>query len=429
MHHLPSVLPVRHLYSLLLLPSLLAIQMPANAEEGHGLGMHDGNAPQQHKARQHGGGHHGEHGAIAKGTENFPTSAYTEEKTMRDIQRPVMPDMQGDPVMGKKLATSNKGRCLTCHVLDADGDQAGDVGPNLSNYAISGRSRDYTFQQLWDAREHNPNTIMPPFGSNELLTRHQIIHIVAYLETLNKKLAAPTRPQLASSNYSVAGEDLTIADYYIDEGNALFNKPGNNGKSCASCHTNNLKGVAASYPKYVPVLDKVMLIETRANHCRKKYMHSKPYHLGSRNSNTLSSYIKYLSRNKPIMLASDEATQKALQKGQQSFYQKTGQLNFSCADCHDHAAGKWLRGQSLTSISLGGKHSYTAATWPRHFIALHELGLISMQQRIRHCQIVTQTYPLKPGSAEYINMELFITSLAQGAPIQAPTMSKLRGED
>lgn len=421
MRYLLSVLPVSHLCGFLLLPSLLAIQMPANAEEG--------DAPQQNKAMQHGGGHHVGHGAIAKGTENFPTSAYTEEKVVRDIQRPVIPGMQGDPVMGKKLAASNKGRCLTCHILDADGDQAGDVGPNLSSYATSGRSRDYTFQQIWDARAHNPNTLMPPFGTNELLTRHQVIQIVAYLETLNKKLATPARPQLASPNYYVAGEDLTIADDYIDEGKALFNKPGHNGKSCASCHADNLKGVAATYPKFDRVLGKVMLIETHTNHCRKKYMHSKPYRLGSRNSNTLSSYIKYMARNAPVTLASDEATQKALKKGRQSFYKKTGQLNFSCADCHDSAAGKWLRGQSLNSIRPDGKYSYTAATWPRHFIALHELGLISMQQRIRHCQIVTQTYPLKPGSAEYINMELYITSLAQGAPMQAPTMSKLRGED
>ena len=429
MRYLLSVLRVSHLFGLLFLPSLLAIQVPASAEEVPGSDMSREHAPQHQEAMQHDSGHHGGHGAIARGIENFPTSAYAEDKVVRDIQRPVMPGMQGDPVMGKKLAASNKGRCLSCHVLDADGDQAGNVGPNLSSYATSGRSRDYTFQQIWDARAHNPSTIMPPFGSNEVLTRHQIMHIVAYLDTLDKPLAEPARPHLASRNYYVAGEDLTIADDYIDEGKALFNKPGNNGKSCASCHTHNLKGVAAYYPKYDRVLGKVMLIETRANYCRKKYMHSQPYHLGSHNSNTLSSYIKYMARNAPVTLASDEATQTALKKGRDSFYQKTGQLNFACADCHDSAAGKWLRGQTLNSIKPGGKYSYTAATWPRHFIALHELGLISLQQRIRHCQIVTRTYPLKLGSTEYINMELYITDLARGAPMQAPTMSKMRGED
>lgn len=410
------------------------------AEEGHSSGpshKHKHQQHNQHKPMQHGSGHHGGHGAIAKGIEKFPTSAYTKSKLIRDIQRPDMPKMKGDPVKGKRLAASNKGRCLVCHIMDADEEQAGNVGPNLSRYSKYGRSSNYTFQQIWDARAHNPKTLMPPLGTNDVLTKHQVMHIVTYLETLNVPVGEPLRPRLESKNYYVAGEDLTLADDYIDEGEALFNKPGKSGKSCASCHISgvstgkapDLKGVAANYPKYDRELEKVMLIETRNNYCRKKYMQSHPYKLGSRDSNTLSSYIKYLARNKPVNIATDQETKKSVQLGKQSFYKKTGQLNFSCADCHDSAAGKWLRGQSLSSIKSGGEHSYTAATWPKHFVSLHDLGLISMQQRIRHCQIVTRTYPLKLGSAEYINMELFITTLANGKPIQAPTKSKLRGAD
>ena len=191
----------------------------------------------------------------------------------------------------------------------------------------------------------------------------------------------------------------------------------------------DLKGVAAAYPKYDKGLHKIMLIEKRINHCRTKYMQSPHYRLGSRASNTLSSYVKYLSRNVPIHVPDDAATQKALARGKRSFFQKTGQLNFSCADCHVTAGGRWLRGQSLSSIQPGGQFSNTAATWPKHFVALHDLGLISLQQRIRHCQIVTRTYPLKLGSAEYVNMELYITSLANGKPMLAPTKSKPRGAD
>jgi len=431
MYHLSTVQSVTLIHGFLLLPLLLLMDVPAKAEEEHS------HKQQQQQHNQHEPVHHGKHGAIARGIEKFPTSAYKEDKLVRDIQRPDMPKMQGDPVKGKNLASGNKGRCLSCHIMDVDGEQAGDVGPNLSTYAKFGRSSDYTFQQIWDARAHNPNTLMPPFGTNEVLTRHQVMHIVAYLETLNKPVAAPTRPQLESPNYYVAGEDLTLADDYIDEGEVLFNKPGKNGKSCASCHAPgagttkapDLKGVAASYPRYDSGLEKVMLIETRNNHCRKKYMQSHHYKLGSRDSNTLSSYVKYLARNEPIHVARDEVLQKALKRGKQSYYQKTGQLNFSCADCHVSAAGKWLRGQPLSSIQPGGEYSYTAATWPKHYLSLHDLGLISMQQRIRHCQTVTRTYPLKLGSAEYINMELFITSLANGKPMQAPTKSKLRGAD
>lgn len=414
---------------------ILAIHYPTHAEEGHaGASAHK----KSHKMKMHhGSGHHGggHHGAITKGIEKFPTSSYIENKTAREIERPTLPQIQGDPVKGKKLASSSKGRCLSCHIMGPEFDQAGEVGPNLSNYNKLGRSRDYSFQQIWDARAHNPNTLMPPLGTNDLLSKHQVMHIIAYLETLDTHVESPARPKIDSPNYYVAGEDLTLADDYIEEGKMLFNQPGKNGQSCASCHFSkeakapDLKNIASRYPKYNHEQDKIMLIETQNNHCRQKYMHSHAYKLGSRTSNTLSAYVKYLSRNTPISIIPNAHTKDALLRGKQSFYKKTGQLNFSCADCHVGAANKWLRGQSLSSIQPNGKHRHTAATWPKHFVALHDLGLINLQQRIRHCQIVTQTYPQKLGSQEYIDMELYITSLANGLPMQAPTKSKPRGAE
>ena len=433
----PSIKP-----SVLLGLLLLTLQYPAYAEEGHaGASMHKPMHKKSHKMKMqhggghHGGGHHGGHGAIKKGIEKFPTIAYSDKKSARAIEHPTTPHMQGDPIKGKQLASGNKGRCLTCHIMGAEFDQAGNVGPNLSNYAVMNRSRDYSFQQIWDARAHNPNTVMPPLGTNGLLSKHEVMHVVAYLGTLNTPVAAPARPQIDSPNYYVAGEDLTLADAYIEEGQALFNKPGKNGKSCASCHTSknneapSLENLASRYPKYSHELDKIMLIETQNNHCRQKHMHSHHYKLGSRDSNTLSAYVKYLSRNTPITVTPNVHTENALLRGKQSFYKKTGQLNFSCANCHVDAANKWLRGQSLSSIQPKGEARHTATTWPKHFIALHDLGLISMQQRIRHCQIVTQTYPQKLGSDEYVDMELYITRLANGLPMQAPTKSKPRGAE
>jgi len=416
-----------------LLVSLLVIVQPSIAEKAHVT--HAQHEKPQHAHMQHSGGGHGHHGSIKKGIEKFPTIAYSGSKHMRVIERPAMPKMQGNPLKGKHLAFSSKGRCLICHVMGPGSEQAGNVGPDLSTYARSGRTRVYSFQQIWDARAHNPLTLMPPLGTNGFLSKNQVMHLVAFLETLDSPVAVPMRPQLEVPNYYVAGEDFTLADIYIEEGFGLFKKPGNNGQSCASCHAPgntgapDLTNLAIAYPKYDHELGKVVLIESRNNYCRQKYMHSHPYKLGSRESNTLSSYVKYLSRNAPITITSNVHTKDALQRGKQSFYKKTGQLNLACADCHVSAANKWLRGQSLSSIQPGGKYRHTAATWPKHFVALHDLGLISLQQRIRHCQIVTLTYPQKLGSREYVDMELYLTSLANGRPMQAPTKSKLSGAD
>lgn len=425
--------------------SLLAC-VPAVAQEEHAAKKHQQMQHQKHMQQgkkmqhqggqmQHGGGHM-QHGMIFKGSEKFPTISYNETKKPRPVERPSPPNIAGDPKKGKKLAyAKKKGRCLACHILGSDGDQPGDVGPNLSTYGKSGRDDTYTFQQVWDARAHNHQATMPPFGTNDILTKQETMHIVAYLNTLKNRVEAPERPQLQARNFNVAGEDFTLADIYIEKGEALFRKPGKNGESCASCHsaTNgkgpNLKEIATTYPKYQAGLKKVISLEERNNLCRNKYMASEPYRLGSHPSNLLSSYVKYLSRNMPINVAADGPASAALERGKVSFFKKAGQLNFSCADCHTASAGKWLRGQPLSSIKPEGKHSFTAATWPKHFIAGHDLGLISLRQRIRHCQVVTRTYPLKLHAQEYTDLELYLTALANGQPMLAPTKSRLRGSD
>jgi len=392
--------------------------------------------PMQHQKmnqmnQKHTGQGGGGHGSLVEGLGDFPTSAYAGSPLARPIEEVMLPGMAGDPEKGKMIAYNrNVGRCLNCHILGADGDQAGTVGPNLSDFGNLGRSDEYIFQQLWDARAHNPQTVMPPMGTNGLLKKHQIVQILAYLKTLKTPITFAQQKSKDRFNLLVANRDFTLADEYIVEGEALFNQAGKNGKSCASCHQENdrsLAGVAASYPK-IDAQNKIVSLEERTNICRKTKMDSHQYKLGSPESNKISSYLKFLSRDEVISVATREIEQNALERGKVSFYKKTGQLNLSCADCHVQASDKWLAGQYLNSFAANGSHRSTAATWPRHFIARHDLGLISLQQRIRHCQVVTRTFPQKLGSAEYTEMELYLTSLANDAPLLAPTKSNLAVE-
>lgn len=379
-------------------------------------------------------GEHMQHGMVNPESQKYPTIAYDDARPARPIERPAPPKMFGDAKVGKTLAYDpDKGRCLSCHILEADGEQAGDVGPNLSTYIKAGRSIDYIFQQVWDARAHNPNTVMPPFGTHELLSKEEVMHIVAYLATMTTPVEAPVRPQREARNFYVAGEDFSFADRYIEQGEVLFRQTGVNGWSCDDCHEQgkapDLKGRAANYPRYQASLKKVISLEDRINLCRSQHQASTPYPLGSAPSNQLSAYVKYLSRNSPIEPEGGTQTAAAWARGERSFYKKTGRLNLACADCHRVAATKWLRGQWLSAIRPGGDEVATAATWPRHFISGHDLGLISLQQRIRHCQAVTETFPQELGSAEYNDMELYMMTLARDMPMLAPTMSKLRGDD
>jgi sulfur-oxidizing protein SoxA len=222
--------------------------------------------------------------------------------------------------------------------------------------------------------------------------------------------------------------DFSAADEYIDAGSAAFGQAGKNGRSCASCHSKetkepvDLSGAASRYPRFDERLGRVVGIEEQVNSCRERRMASGALPLGSRTMNVLAGYVKYVGRGNAIKTATDAAGGEAFERGRASFRRKAGQLNFSCADCHDAAGGKWLRGQRLQSLDR------TAGDWPKHYIALHDLGLINLRQRILHCQIVNRTYPLPLHSQEYLDLEYYLTRLASGSPVLAPTMTRLRGE-
>jgi sulfur-oxidizing protein SoxA len=226
----------------------------------------------------------------------------------------------------------------------------------------------------------------------------------------------------------VAGEDFTLADEYIEAGRGEFAQVGGNGRSCASCHgpgkvAGDLVGAAAGYPKFSQAAGRIVDLAGRINACRDRHMDSDALGRGTPKLNTLVSYAKYLSWGVAIDVATGGPAAEAIARGEQTFNKRAGQLNFSCASCHvPGREGLWLRGQRLSVLDD------TAGDWPKHFIAGHDLGLISLQQRTRHCQIVTQTYPLPLGSQEYTELELYLTSLANGTPMWAPTKSRMLGQ-
>ena len=77
-------------------------------------------------------------------------------------QSPAMP--------GQTLAFDrSKGNCLTCHVI-AGGDAAGNVGPPLADMKTRYPDRKELAAIIFDETKRNPQTVMPPFGRNLILT-------------------------------------------------------------------------------------------------------------------------------------------------------------------------------------------------------------------------------------------------------------------
>ena len=90
----------------------------------------------------------------------------------------------GDIEAGKAVANDRaKGNCVACHMIP--GAQApGTIGPAL--VAMKARFPDPAKlrAQMYDSTVANPQSAMPPFGRNRLLTEKELNDLTAYIWSL-----------------------------------------------------------------------------------------------------------------------------------------------------------------------------------------------------------------------------------------------------
>lgn len=166
------------------------------------------------------------------------------------------------PNASKGRAIWERSACINCHYVSGDKRWAGNIGPSLDAYGLSGKSFEYTFQAIYDPRIANPASFMPPWGSASLLKIDEIADLAAYLHSLKspvvndaRRLADPTQRPLPQ-NYFGDNLDEATNPSLVETENADsdWSLPGPGGKSCASCHgaqlIDGMKAVATRYPSY-----------------------------------------------------------------------------------------------------------------------------------------------------------------------------------
>jgi sulfur-oxidizing protein SoxX len=85
---------------------------------------------------------------------------------------------------GQRLAFDrSKGNCLTCHEIKG-GDLPGTIGPALKDIKSKYPDRNELVAIVAHETRRNPQTVMPPFGRNRILTDQQINAVVHFLQTL-----------------------------------------------------------------------------------------------------------------------------------------------------------------------------------------------------------------------------------------------------
>jgi sulfur-oxidizing protein SoxA len=213
-------------------------------------------------------------------------------------------------------------------------------------------------------------------------------------------------------------DDDTVnpAMLWVLDGEAFWNrKEGAAAKSCADCHGDartSMKGVATRYPAFNAARGRPVDLEQRINICRTERQQSTPLPFESKELLALAAYVGQQSRGMPIEIADDERTKPFLQAGRDLFTRRQGQLNLSCAQCHDDNWGQKLAGAAIPQGHPTG--------YPLYRLEWQTLG--SLQRRLRNCLFGMRavSYPL--GAPEYVDLELYLTWRARGMPVETPAV-------
>jgi sulfur oxidation c-type cytochrome SoxA/sulfur oxidation c-type cytochrome SoxX len=388
------------------------------------------------------------------GTESFhdwPTFGYGGPEYFPPKKGEMPKGIKGDAKKGHALIkTPAKGPCTGCHVIpDATVWPAGNVGPDLRAIGARGIPDEFLYQIVYDPRViYGPDTPMAPFGASGMWTPEEIVHVVAYLQSLkgnppgqpekvtddpqwDPRTRPVVRPAYGDPLDITANPGLHLADNVAVP---LWAKPGPKGQSCAGCHgpigkpdaqrplgvIASMAGVGARYPKWFGQYSRMMSVEDYlAVHAPETTGHPMPSQ-GDANLG-MSILVRMQSNGMPYALDLNDANvQAAIQRGEQTFKRRVGQRGQGCADCHTARGGgnKFLGGRFLADVEKDPmvNHPYWRTAWQR---------VIDIRIRMQWCMTPLRTNMLPGDAPEYADLETFLIAkqTRRGDKVLVPRIS------
>jgi sulfur-oxidizing protein SoxA len=182
---------------------------------------------------------------------------------------------------------------------------------------------------------------------------------------------------------------------------------------CSRCHSlPSLRGVASRYPALDDVLRKPVTLADRINGCRVRHLKTVPLAPESDELLALEAVVALQSRGLPIAPDRDPRLQPWRDAGRALFNRRMGQLDFSCAQCHDQHAGGRLAGATIPQGHPTGYPIYR----------LEWQGLGSLQRRLRNCMTGVRAEPFADGSDEAMALVLHLMDRAAGMITETPAV-------
>ena len=203
---------------------------------------------------------------------------------------------------------------------------------------------------------------------------------------------------------------------WVLEGEALWQRPaGPAGRACAGCHGDaaaSMRGVASRYPAVDAATGEAVDLGGRISLCQGRHQGVPPAPRESQAALALTAYVGLQSRGMPIAPPADTRMEAVRAAGEALYRARRGQLDLSCAQCHDERAGGRLAGSAIPQGHPTGYPLYR----------LEWQGMGSLQRRLRGCMTGVRSEPYAYGAGEYVAIEAYLMGRAAGMPLEVPAV-------
>ncbi len=239
------------------------------------------------------------------------------------------------------------------------------------------------------------------------------------------EVAAPAHMENVDTLYSgwrfriTETQDLQIDDFdnpgmiFVDQAIDLWDKvDGSEDKACSSCHENveDFAGLRTTLPRVDD--GELVSMENLVNECRTERMGAEAWKWSGGNMTAMTALIGLQSRGLPVNVAIDGDAAPYWETGKELYYQRVGQLDMACSNCHEDNYGVMIRADHLSQGQINGFPTYR----------LKNAKLNSTHARFKGCMKNIRAEPFKEGGDEFKALELYIASRGQGLSVETPSV-------
>ena len=172
-----------------------------------------------------------------------------------------------------------------------------------------------------------------------------------------------------------------------------------------------MAGVRAHMP-HVNANGVLWSMEDYVNNCRTERMGAEAWRWSGEQMVAMTSYIAMQSRGMPVDVQIDGAAAPYWEQGREMYYTRYGELELSCANCHEESYGRMIRADHLSQGQINGFPTYR----------LKNAGMVSIHNRFRGCIRDTRAETFAEGSDEFRALELYVASRGNGLSVEGVTV-------